>query len=378
MREPPGGRAAAAGEGLGRRRDVVAVGRDVAGEDVEQQRRVGDVAGQRPVAAEAVEGLGVGPGGDAAALGLEADQVGPGGGDADRAGAVGAHRAGDQPGRDRGGGAAAGAARGVLEVPGVAGGAEGRGSRRSATGRPRARWSCRRSIAPAARRRRTASASRSAERCSPAQPKGVAWPARSTSSLIATGTPSSGARSPAARRRSASSASARACSAQTTRKALRVGWVASIRPSERSVSSRELTSPSASAPPARPARPGGSMGRCVVPGSTFRPIAGLLAGSRRRLHGDAGAAVGGEGDGTAGDALVAAVLRDQADPVEDRSAARSSSRRGRSWRRGSGGRRRRRGSTGRYRAGSRGSARGGRPRAPGRGRGGGGAGRSRG
>ena len=38
-----------------------------------------------------------------------------------------------------------------------------------------------------------------------------AWPARSTSSLIATGTPSSGARSPAARRRSASSASASAC-----------------------------------------------------------------------------------------------------------------------------------------------------------------------
>ena len=126
----PLGRACGGGrEGLGGGRHVVAVGRDVAGEDVEQQRRVGDVAGQRAVAAEAVEGLGVGPGGDPAALGLEPDQVGPGGGDADRAGAVGADRAGDEPGRDRRGGAAAGAARRVLEAARGCGWRRRRGSR---------------------------------------------------------------------------------------------------------------------------------------------------------------------------------------------------------------------------------------------------------
>ncbi len=43
-------------------------------------------------------------------------------------------------------------------------------------------------IAPASRRRRTASASRAAGR-PPPQPNGVVWPVRSTSSLIATGHP---------------------------------------------------------------------------------------------------------------------------------------------------------------------------------------------
>ena len=47
-------------------------------------------------------------------------------------------------------------------------------------------------IAPASRRRRTVSASRTAG-WPPPQPKGLVWPARWTSSLIATGTPSSGA-----------------------------------------------------------------------------------------------------------------------------------------------------------------------------------------
>ena len=85
-------------------------------------------------------------------------------------------------------------------------------------------------IAPASRRRRTASASRTAG-LPPPHPNGVVWPARSTSSLIATGTPSRGAPSPAARRRSASSAAASASSAQRTRKAFSVGCALSARSS---------------------------------------------------------------------------------------------------------------------------------------------------
>src|SRR4029077_20087208 len=46
------------------------------------------------------------------------------------------------------------------------------------------------------------------------------------------------------------------------------------------------------------------------------PSAGFWRGSCR-LHGDAGAAAGGEGDGAAGDALVVALLGDEGDPVED-------------------------------------------------------------
>ena len=61
---------------------------------------------------EPVEGLRVGPGGDPAALRLQADQAAPGGGDADRAGAVGAHRPGDEP-------AATAAAAPPLEPPGA-------------------------------------------------------------------------------------------------------------------------------------------------------------------------------------------------------------------------------------------------------------------
>jgi hypothetical protein len=58
--------------------------------------------------------------------------------------------------------------------------------------------------APAARRRRTTSASRSrGVRSDAAVPRAVGTPATSVSSLIATGTPSSGRASPARRRASA-------------------------------------------------------------------------------------------------------------------------------------------------------------------------------
>ena len=52
---------------------------------------------------------------------LQPGQAAVGGGEADRADPVGADRAGDQPRRDRGGGAARGAAGAALGVPGIAG-----------------------------------------------------------------------------------------------------------------------------------------------------------------------------------------------------------------------------------------------------------------
>ena len=67
--------------------------------------------------------------------------------------------------------------------------------------------------APAARSRRTTSASAPARSPIAPVPRLVTSPARSISSLTATGTPSSGASSPARRRRSAASASASARSA---------------------------------------------------------------------------------------------------------------------------------------------------------------------
>ena len=75
-------------------------------------------------------------------------------------------------------------------------------------------------IAPAARSARTTSASRSRGPPCDSEPHAVTSPATSVSSLIATGTPSSGRRSPAPRRASAWSASVSARSASTTRKAL--------------------------------------------------------------------------------------------------------------------------------------------------------------
>lgn len=102
-------------------------------------------------------------------------------------------------------------------------------------------------IAPAARSRRTASPSSASGGNTPRQPNAVGSPATSMSSFTATGTPSSGRRTPDANSLSAASASASAASARTTRKAFRECWVASIRASARSTSSRALTSPRARA-----------------------------------------------------------------------------------------------------------------------------------
>jgi hypothetical protein len=82
--------------------------------------------------------------------------------------------------------------------------------------------------APAALSRRTTSESCTAGLTSPDVPKAVRTPAMSTSSFTAIGTPSSGAWSPAARRRSASAASASADSVSTTRKAFSVDWLMSM------------------------------------------------------------------------------------------------------------------------------------------------------
>jgi hypothetical protein len=77
--------------------------------------------------------------------------------------------------------------------------------------------------APAARRRLTSSEWSAAARSNPPVPNAVTSPSTSLTSLIATGTPSSGASSPSARRRSALSASDSALSPHTTRNALSRG-----------------------------------------------------------------------------------------------------------------------------------------------------------
>ena len=97
--------------------------------------------------------------------------------------------------------------------------------------------------APPARRRRTTSASSAARAVNAPVPRLVTSPARSISSLTATGTPSSGASSPAALRSSARSASSRARSAYTAPNAFKSESRTSIRASANSTSSREDTSP---------------------------------------------------------------------------------------------------------------------------------------
>ncbi len=97
----------------------------VAAQHVKHQGGVGDGAGQWADAGEAVEGLGIGPGGDAPALGLDADEVAPAGGNAHRAGSVRAETGRDDVRGDSCGRAAAGAPWGVLEAPGIARGTEG-------------------------------------------------------------------------------------------------------------------------------------------------------------------------------------------------------------------------------------------------------------
>ena len=83
--------------------------------------------------------------------------------------------------------------------------------------------------APAARSRRTTSASALGRLSMALVPQAVSSPGTSVSSLIAIGTPSSGRSSPLRRRASACAASARARSANTTRKALMARVVASMR-----------------------------------------------------------------------------------------------------------------------------------------------------
>lgn len=92
---------------------------------VQEEGGVRDRTGQGAVDREALEGVAVRVDGDPAALRLDADEVGPGCGDTDGARTVGTQCGGDEPCRDRRGGAPGGTARGVRGVPGVAGGAEG-------------------------------------------------------------------------------------------------------------------------------------------------------------------------------------------------------------------------------------------------------------
>ena len=120
-------RAGGPADGLGRlhRRRLVPVTVDVAGYGVEHQRRVDDGAGQHAVDGDAVERLRQRPRRDAAPLRLDADQMRPGGGDPDAAGAVGADRRGDQTGRHGRRATTRRAARSVVARPRVSGMAEG-------------------------------------------------------------------------------------------------------------------------------------------------------------------------------------------------------------------------------------------------------------
>ena len=138
--------------------------------------------------------------------------------------------------------------------------------------------------APAAFSRRATSPSVRFGGNSPSQPNFVLSPARSESSLIATGTPSSAPSAPAAIRSSALAASARARPSRTTRKAFRVGCAAAIRSSARSTSSAELTPPSRSswACSVSPSRAGEVVGSGTAQGP-YGPQA--LSGSRARAQG---------------------------------------------------------------------------------------------
>ena len=101
IRSAPGRRRGGLRERHRRRRRAVHVDVDRARGDVVEQRRVGDAARQHAVDRQAVPGARARRQRDAPALGLEPEQPAPGGGDADRAGAVGAERGADEPGGDR-------------------------------------------------------------------------------------------------------------------------------------------------------------------------------------------------------------------------------------------------------------------------------------
>ena len=147
--------------------------------DAEQQRGVGDVAGQRPALVER-GGEGDHPvAGDRAVGGLEADDPAERGGLADRAAGVGADRAGREAAGDGGGRAARGAAGHPLAVPGVAAPARRRSSRSRSPSRTRPCWSCR---APG-RRPRRAGARRSPYRAG-GSPRGCASPPSSATPSV--------------------------------------------------------------------------------------------------------------------------------------------------------------------------------------------------
>ena len=156
--------------------------------------------------------------------------------------------------------------------------------------------------APALRRRRTTSESARAGSSTAHEPLAVTCPAMSVSSLIASGMPSSGRRSPLRRRASACAASARACSSKTTRNALSTGSWLSIRARKRSVSSWELTSPRSSmaACSARPANATSVM-RVVE-------AIGMLHGVRTRETIERLTAIPGRGAGTDAERRAALAL----------------------------------------------------------------------
>ena len=126
MRSRPGAVAAACENGRARRGRAVEVDVARARGDVVEQRRVGDAAREHAVDRQPVPGARARRQRHAPALRLEAEQPAPRGGDADRAGAVGAERRADEAGRDRRRAAAAGPARRALQVPRVARRAERR------------------------------------------------------------------------------------------------------------------------------------------------------------------------------------------------------------------------------------------------------------
>ncbi len=128
---------------------------------VEQKGGVGDAAGQRPEAGQAVKGLRFRPGRDPAALGLEADESGPGGRDPDRPAPSEPIAPATRP-------AATAAAAPPLEPPGVWSVLQGLRLAPNAALSVKGHWPTSGAwvlpitTAPASRSRRTTSASRSA------------------------------------------------------------------------------------------------------------------------------------------------------------------------------------------------------------------------
>ena len=163
------------------------------GEHVQHQPEVGHGGGQGPELAHPAQGRGAaGRERDHAEPGLDADQPAVGGGHADRAAPVGGQGDGDHGRGDRGGAAARGAAGVVVQAPGVAGDPEG-----LALGeRPQAQLG----QAGLADQQRPGLAQAPDQlgvgggrlRLVAAEPLRVGAPARSTLSLMATGTPASG------------------------------------------------------------------------------------------------------------------------------------------------------------------------------------------